>query len=162
MTSYQARACKWRSTNCLSRWSYWNSSLLVVFDRVYPEHFLRFCPEQKGSQVAVFLAPLLLWKWFLLFILSCEGKWSVIDCNSRLKAMFVCHLLLKVCNAAAICSRITSMMGQSVCGTTAWTDTCTPPLNSKACHFNIFINNLVIIWTDYCFSIHQLLWFWLA
>lgn len=53
-----------------------------------------------------FLAPLLSWKWFLLIVWSCEGKWSVIDCNSRLKTMFVCLLLLKVGNVVTNCPQV--------------------------------------------------------
>lgn len=59
--------------------------------------------------------------------------------------MFVCLLLLKVWNAVAICPPVTSVMGQSVCGTTARTDTCTPLLNSRVCYLNIFRNNLILI-----------------
>lgn len=84
---------------------------------------LRFSPELKGFQVAgFFLAQLLLWKWFLLFIWSCEGKWSVIDCNSRLKTMFVCLLLLKVWNVVSICPQVTSLIN----------DLCVASLNYQA------------------------------
>lgn len=126
---------------------------------------LRFSPELKGFQVAgFFLAPLLLWKWFLLFIWSCEGKWSVIDCNSRLKTMFVCLILLKVWNVVSICPQVTSLIN----------DLCVPSLHYQAHvnpyltwelvneYFKIFRNNYFPIWAELCSFFSSLLWFLLA
>lgn len=166
MTSYQARACKCWNPDVLSSCSYWSSFLVVGFD-CYPRTHsfqLRFSRELKGFQVAgILLAPLLLWKWFLLFILSCEGKRSVIDCNSRLKTMFVCLLLLKVWNVASICPQVTSLI----------TDLCVASLRQAHVHpystwervkeyLKIFRNNPFPIWAELCSLFCWVFWFWLA
>lgn len=126
---------------------------------------LRFSPELKGFQVAgFFLAPLLLWKWFLLFIWSCEGKWSVIDCNSRLKTMFVCLILLKVWNVVSIYPQVTSLINDLCVASLHYQAHANPYLTWELVkeYFKIFRNNSFLFWVELCSFFGWLLWFWLA
>lgn len=131
---------------------FFNSRFWLCYPRTHSFQ-LRFSPELKGFQVAgFFLAQLLLWKWFLLFIWSCEGKWSVIDCNSRLKTMFVCLLLLKVWNVVSICPQVTSLINNLCVASLHYQAHVHPYLTWELVkeYFKIFRNNYFLIWVEFC------------